>query len=223
MKYESFKKNGYIFPPRPEYKCPAADLDKYDNGQYIAMPKYDGSCCVVFTNGTELEVYNRHKERLSLLSNYKDIDFRGLAQTSNWFVYAGEYLNKSKYGETGVKENNKFVIWDVLVWDGKYLVGSTLTERLDLLESIFPCKRAIVTDKAMEVYDHLCCTTLNGIYKAPAYLGNFEELYKNIVKTQIYEGVVLKKKDSKLGFGMQELNNTDWQLKVRRESKNYAF
>lgn len=223
MKYESFKKNGFIFPPRALYKCPAADLDKYDTGEYIGQVKYDGSCCVVFTNGTELEVYNRHKERLSLLSNYKEIDFRGLAQSSNWYVYAGEYLNKSKYGETGAKENNKFVIWDILIWDGKYLVGSTLMERLDLLESIYPCNRAIVTDKAMEVYDHLCCTNLNGIYKAPAYLGNFKELYNQAVKVPLYEGIILKKKDSKLSFGLQEQNNSDWQIKVRRTTKNYQF
>jgi len=223
MKYESFKKNGYIFPPRPEYKCPAADLDKYDNGQYVGQPKYNGSAAVVFTNGEECLVYNRHRELLGLLSNYKEIEFRKLALTKNWYVYAGEYLNKSKYGETGVKEKNKFVIWDVLVYDGQYLIGSTLSERLDLLESIFPCNRAIVTDKAMEVYDHICCTNLNGIYKAPTYLGNFTELYKQIVKVDLYEGLVLKKKDSKLSFGMQELNNHDWQIKCRKETKNYSF
>ncbi len=224
MKYESFKKNGYIFPPRPEYKCPAGELDKYDNGQYLAQPKYNGTCVPIFTNGDELHVFNRHKERLALLNNYKGIEFRKLAITQNWYVYVGEYLNKGKYGETGVKERDKFIIWDVLVWDGNYLIGSTLTERLDLLESIFPCKRAVVgTDTGLEVYDHLCCTQFNGIYKAPTYMGNFAELYKLIVKVDLYEGLVLKKKDSKLSFGTQELNNHDWQIKCRKETKSYHF
>lgn len=223
MKYESFKKNGYIYPPRPEYKCPLDDLHKYDNGQYLGQPKYNGMAIAVFTNGTELEVYNRYKERMALLSANSKIEFRKLALTSNWYVYVGEFLNKGKYGETGVKESNKFIIWDVLVYDGQYLIGSTLSERLDLLESIFPCNRARVTDKAMEVYDHLCCTNLNGIYKAPTYMGNFTELYKQIVKVDLYEGLVLKKKDSKLSFGMQELNNHDWQIKCRKETKNYSF
>ena len=223
MKYESFKKNGYIFPPRPEYKCSPEDLDKYDNGEYIAMPKYDGSACVTFTNGKELQLYNRHKEELNLLSDYKEIDFMGLAKTSNWFVYAGEYLNKSKLGETGINENNRFVIWDVLVWDGRYLVGSTLMERLHLLENIYPCQRSVVKDTGIEIYDHLCCTELKNIYKAPAYLNNFKELYYNIINTQLYEGLVLKKRNSKLSFGLQEQNNTDWQIKARRETKNYQF
>lgn len=223
MKYESFKKNGYIFPPRPEHKFPAVDLGKYDTGEYLAQPKYNGSAAVVFTNGDECLVYNRHRELLALLSNFKEIEFRKLAQSSNWYVYAGEYLNKGKYGETGVKEKNKFVIWDVLVWDGNYLVGSTFEERLDLLENIMPCQRITVSDKGMEAYDHLCCTQYHGIYKAPTYTHNFIELYKQIVKTDLYEGLVLKKKDSKLAFGMQELNNHDWQVKCRKETKNYTF
>lgn len=223
MKYESFKKNGFIFPPRAEYKSPAADLGKYDDGTYFGQPKYNGMALIVFTNGEELHIYNRHKENMPLVAKNSQAEFRKLAQTKNWYVYAGEYLNKGKYGETGIKEKDKFIIWDVLVWDGKYLVGSTLTERLDLLESVFPCKRAVVTDKAMEVYDHLCCTELAGIYKAPTYTGNFTELYKQIVKTDLYEGFILKKKDSKLEFGLQELNNHDWQLKVRKETKNYSF
>lgn len=223
MKYESFKKNGFCYPPRAEYKCPAADLNKYDDGTYYASPKYNGMALLVFTNGEELHLYNRHKEYMALLTKNSECDFRGLAQTKNWYVYAGEYLNKGKYGETGVKEKNKFIIWDQLVFDGNYLIGSTLSERLDLLESIFPCQRAVVTDKAMEVYDHLCCTDLHGIYKAPAYLNGFEELYKQVVKVDLYEGLILKKKDSKLEFGTQVLNNHSWQLKVRKPTLNYAF
>lgn len=244
MKYESFKKNGFIFPPRAEYKCPAADLDKYDDGTYFGQPKYNGMCLPVFTNGEELHLFNRHKENLPLLAKNSQVDFRGLAQSKNWYVYVGEYLNKGKYGETGIKEKDKFVIWDVLVWDGIYLVGSTLSERLDLLENIYPCKRAIVkavpppvkqdgplswldepyrSKGELEVYDHLCCTNLNGVYKTPTYTGNWKELYSQIVKVDLYEGLVLKKKDSKLEFGLQELNNHSWQIKARKPTKNYAF
>lgn len=224
MKYESFKKNGFIYPPRAEYKCPAADLDKYDDGTYFGQPKYNGMALLVFTNGEELHIYNRHKEYMALLTKNSECDFRGLALTKKWYVYAGEYLNKGKYGETGVKEKNKFVMWETLVWDGEYLVGSTLTERLDLLENIYPCQRAIVgQQQGLEVYDHLCCTELNGVYKTPTYTGNWKELYSQIVKVDLYEGLVLKKKDSKLEFGLQELNNHSWQIKCRKVTKNYAF
>lgn len=218
MLYDKFQ---YIYPPRPEYKIPPGELDKYDSGEYLAQPKYNGSCCLVFTNGDDLYIYNRHKQLLSN-PNY-DIEFRGLARTKKWFVYAGEYLNKGKIGESGDKEKDKFVIWDILVWDGKYMVGETLTDRLKLLENIYPCQRAQVKNDQFEMYKHLCCTIYNGVYKAPTYKGNFQDLYNDLVKTDLYEGLVLKKVSSKLAFGFQPMNNTDWQVKARKETKLYHF
>ncbi len=221
MKYDKFK---YIYPPRPEHKTSPDKLDTYDNGEYIAQPKYNGSCCIVFTNGKELAVYNRHHELLNLLSNYKEIDFKALSLTNNWFVYAGEYLNKSKLSEHGTKDNNKFIIWDVLVHDGNYLIGETLQKRLELLENTFPCQRAVVKEHGnLEIYNHLCLTNLNGIYKAPSYLNNFQALYNDLVKVDVYEGLVLKKKESKLTYGFQELNNHEWQIKARKATKIYNF
>jgi ATP-dependent DNA ligase len=218
MKYNNFK---YLYPPRPEVKIPPSDLDKLDTGQYIAQPKYNGSCCVVFTNGKELHIYNRHKEPLSKYSS--KIDFLNLAANNNWYVYAGEYLNKSKLGETGLNENDKFIIWDVLVWDNEYLIGQTLLNRLRLLEDIYPCERAVVKKSGLEMYEHLCCTEFTGIYKAPTYINNFKPLYDDVVKTDLYEGLVLKKIDSKLSFGFNTLNNQDWQVKCRKETKIYNF
>ncbi len=222
MQYNNFK---YLYPPRAEYKIPPSELDNYDNGEYFASPKYNGSACIIATNGTEIEAWNRHKEKWPLLSAYKGIDFKRLQVTGNgkWFVYAGEYLNKGQAGETGEKERNKFVIWDVLVWDGKYLVGETLESRLNLLEATFPCQRSVVTSQGIEMYQHLCCTELKGIYKAPTYMGGFTDLYNELIKVPLYEGIVLKKKDAKLEFGLQELNNNGWQIKCRKPTKIYNF
>lgn len=217
MKYDQFK---YLYPPRPEYKTPPSSLETYDTGEYIAQPKYNGSACLVFTNGDELHIYNRHKRPLAKYSPF--IHFRELAKTKNWYVYAGEYLNKAKKGEMGDIERDKFVIWDLLVWDGEYLIGKTMEERLMILENIYPCQRAIVSDK-LEMYDHLCCTEHAGIYKAPTYGGGFDILYEELYETELYEGLVLKKKNSKLTYGFQEKNNSDWQIKCRKETKLYNF
>jgi ATP-dependent DNA ligase len=219
MNYQTFN---YIYPPRPEYKIPPQELINYDNGKYIAQPKYNGSCAMVFTNGKDLHVFNRHKEPLTKVS--KEIEFIKLAKTGNWFVYAGEYLNKGKLGEDGMKEKDKFIIWDVIVWDGKYLVGETLQSRLNLLEYIYPCNPAIIDNTGrLELYEHICCTEFKGIYKAPTYNDNFLELYNSIVKTDLYEGLVLKKHNSKLAFSFQQLNNHDWQVKCRKTTKIYNF
>ena len=211
----------YIFPPRPEYKIPPKELDTFDTGEYIVQPKYNGTCCIVFTNGTDVYVYNRHKNPMSWYN--PDIDFKGLAQSDQWYVYTGEYLNKGKLGENGIKEKDKFIIWDVLVWADQYLIGDDLLTRINLLEETYPSQRGKIGKDGLEMYEHLCHTNLNGIYKAPTYLNGFSKLFEDISKTDLYEGLVIKKIDSKLSYGFQELNNHDWQIKCRKPTKVYHF
>ena len=211
----------YIYPPRPEYKIQPKDLDTFDIGEYVVQPKYNGTCCIVFTNGTDVYVYNRHKNPMSWYS--PDIDFKGLAHSNQWYVYTGEYLNKGKLGENGTKEKDKFIIWDILVWANQYLIGDDLLTRINLLEETYPCQRAKISEDGLEMYEHLCHTNLNGIYKAPTYMNGFSKLFEDISKTYLYEGLVIKKIDSKLSYGFQELNNHDWQIKCRKPTKVYHF
>jgi hypothetical protein len=196
-------------------------LDTFDTGEYVVQPKYNGTCCIVFTNGTEVYVYNRHKQPMAWYS--PDIDFKGLAHSDQWYVYTGEYLNKGKLGESGAKEKDKFIIWDILVWANQYLIGDDLLTRINLLEETYPCQRGKIGENGLEMYEHLCQTNLNGIYKAPSYMNGFLKLFEDISKTDLYEGLVLKKIESKLSYGFQMLNNHDWQIKCRKPTKVYHF
>jgi ATP-dependent DNA ligase len=126
-------------------------------------------------------------------------------------------------GESLAKEKDKFIIWDILVNDGEYLIGETLENRLLLLENLYTGSRTSIGENSIEIYEHLLTTSLKGIYKAPSYLNGFLDLYKSIVATDLYEGLVLKKLSSKLTYGLQEKNNTDWQIKFRKETKIYNF
>jgi hypothetical protein len=211
----------YIYPPRPEFKVPPDELYKFEGQEYLAQPKYNGSCCLVFTNGEKCYVYNRHKNPMSNVS--PNIDFNQLAKSNHWYVYAGEYLNKGKLGEDGTKLNDKFVIWDVLVWQDQYLVGETLADRLILLEEEYPSNRIRVSPDGVESYEHLCFTNVENVFKAPTYTAGFTKLYNEIVEVDLYEGLVLKKAHSKLNFGFNELNNNDWQVKCRKPTKIYKF
>ena len=75
----------------------------------------------------------------------------------------------------------------------------------------------------MKTYAHLCVTKFANVYKAPTYTTNFEEVWKEIVDTDLYEGLVLKRRDAKLSFGFNEKNNNEWQIKCRKPTKNYDF
>lgn len=221
MRAVPYNKYSYLFPPRPVQTTKHTELSKYDNGEFIAQPKYNGTCCCVFISKDELVVMNRHRGEIT--SRYDHIDLKGLHRGEGWMVLCGEFLNKNKKGEDGTPFNLKFVIWDILVFDGQYLIASTLEERLQLIESLYPCSSMLVGKDKMESYKHLCCTKHQNVYRAPSYEKNFDKLYQSIVSTDLYEGLVLKRKSAKLSYGLQEKNNNEWQIKCRKPTLNYKF
>lgn len=217
-----FTKYKYLYPPRPENRISPDELDKYDTGEYLSQPKYDGACVNVFISNNFLKIMNRHSEAITN-PFMEDIDYMKLHKGNGFMVLSGELLNKNKVGEDGQSFNKKLVLWDILVYQDEYLIGRTTEERLNLLEKLFPCQRMQVGKEGIESYEHLCCTGIKGIYKAPTYTKYFSALYSDLVKTPLYEGVVLKRADAKLNFGFSEKNNHEHLLKCRRETLNYKF
>jgi hypothetical protein len=80
-----------------------------------------------------------------------------------------------------------------------------------------------VTPKGVESYEHLCFTNIENVLKAPAYASGFTKLFNEIIEVDLYEGLVLKKANSKLNFGFNEQNNNDWQVKCRKPTKIYNY
>jgi hypothetical protein len=204
----------YIFPPRPKNAIPDSELNFWDNGSLIAQPKLNGSNCVIFTNGEKSVVMNRHNQRLTNFqlsdSEIKDI-YRG---TGGWTILNGEYLNKSKSDETGQSFNHKFVIFDILAFDGEYLVGKTFEERVKLLDELYG---QVESEK-----DYLYKITEN-VYRVKSYLTNFKDIFDRLTPIDIIEGLVMKRKTARLELGTSENNNTKSQLKCRKATRNYKY
>ena len=207
-----YNKYRYIYPPRPEINLPSSELDKYDNGLWVGQPKLNGSNVTIFTNGTELHVYNRHN---SPLSNVKmsNNEFLSLYRGNGWFVLNGEYMNKSKINQKGNVFNQKLVIFDVLVYNGVQTIGMTFDERIELLNKLF----------ASTEYDGYINKISENVYIVKSFYQNFKNTYEKIFQIDMYEGWVLKKKGSKLKNGLSEKNNTDTQMKFRKPTKNYSY
>lgn len=217
-KYNEFK---YIYPPRPESAIDPKLLHEVGDG-WIAQPKFNGSCSILFINGRkEYKIYNRTAEELTL---QKPINYTDLNDCDNkYMVLCGEYLNKNKRGEDGKPFNHKFIIWDILVWKGEYLIGSAFEDRLIILYKLFGNSRGHVTAGGIIMFNHLHTTNVENVFMAPAYSNGFKQLYDELVHTDLYEGLVLKKAAGKLELGFREKNNSGWQIKVRKGTKNYSF
>ncbi len=210
-KYVTYR---YIYPPRPKNAISPDELDFWDNGSLVSQPKLNGSNCLIFTNGDKFVVMNRHNQRLT---NFRLTDdevknlYRG---NGGWLILNGEYLNKNKSDETGQSFNHKFVIFDILAFDGEYLVGKNFQERIELLDSLYS-----QTDSEKE---YLYSISTN-VYRVKSYINDFKNIFDKLTPIDMIEGLVMKRKNARLEIGTSELNNVKSQLKCRKPTRNYKY
>ncbi len=207
--YTSFK---YIYPPRPAIKAPSTALKTYERMGFIAQPKLDGSYGVLFMQANFVKLMGRHNN-LFARNILKESDLTSLYRGPGFTVLTGEYMNKSQRDVKG-KPFNGFVIFDILVYNGKHLIQSTFKERQELLDTLYP---------DYHDNDQFTVSLGNNMYRAKNFNEGFDELWKEAVKIEMYEGFVLKRPDGILENGIREANNTGWQLKIRKPTKNYSF
>ena len=203
----------YIFPPRPKNAIPDTELNFWDNGSLIAQPKLNGSNCVIFTNGIKTVVMNRHNQRLTNF-NISDNEIKDIYRGEGWMILNGEYMNKSKSDENNQVFNHKLVIFDILGFNGEYLVGKTFEERILLLDEIYG---QVDSDK-----EYLFKVTEN-VYRVKSYTIDFKNIFDKLTPIDMIEGLVMKRKNARLELGTSENNNTKSQLKCRKATRNYKY
>lgn len=207
IKYESFQ---YIYPPRPKNPIPPSDLKIWDNGMMIAQPKVNGTNCTIYLNGKEIYVFNRHGQRLSNFHISKD-EIMSLYRGTGWMVLNGEYTNKGKLIDTGVSFSDKFCLFDILVQNSNYLIGTTFEHRINLMGEFYGDPRNTLHQIS------------ENVFLVKSFYSNFVKIYDDLTKIDLMEGLVLKRRSSKLEIGSSENNNSKSQIKVRKPTKNYKF
>jgi ATP-dependent DNA ligase len=126
----------------------------------------------------------------------------------------GEYLNKSKQDENRIVFNHKLVLFDILVYNSEYLVGSTFQERIDLLDRLYGQKDS----EKSYLY-----SISDSVYRVKSFESGFKSTFDEFTKIDMIEGLVLKRKNAKLELGTSENNNIKSQLKARKPTKLYKF
>ena len=128
-------------------------------------------------------------------------------------VLCGEYMNKSQRDENNKIWNHKFVIFDIIVYNGTHLIGTTFEERYELLRKLY-------LDNLVKKHLHQIS---ENCFRVNSVMFGFKNVYNDITQYQMFEGLVLKKGNGKLENGTTENNNVRTQLKCRKPTKNYAF
>jgi hypothetical protein len=123
---------------------------------YLETDKY----CPLRGNGWYSQAMVNYciSENIIELTNINYVIYSSLSIPADYYNKFIEFLNKNKKGEDGKPFNLKFVIWDILVYESNYLVGSTIIDRLTLLENLYPCTKIAVDETHMNVLKHVCFT-----------------------------------------------------------------
>ena len=212
MKFDNYR---YIFPPRPKNAISPTELNIWDNNTLFAQPKFNGSNTTIYTDGRRVITMNRHGQKLTNFK-IKDNEILSLHKSDlgKWTVINGEYMNKGKLDESDKNFSDKLIIFDILVLNSEYLVGETFLNRIDLLNNSF---------RRYEVDSQTYSLITENIGMVKSYDSGFLNLFQDISKIDMIEGLVMKRKNAKLEIGNTELNNTKSQLKCRKPTKNYKY
>jgi hypothetical protein len=202
----------YFYPPRPETKSTPASIPTYERMGFYGQPKLNGSCAMLYTNGIDVKFMGRHADTFTRQLISKE-DLAKLHRGSGWMCLCGEFLNKSKKDSNNKTFDAKFVIFDILILDGKYLLNTTFEERLDILDTLY----------TLRPHDKFIDKINDYTFRVKTFKNNLKAVYDDIVTIDMYEGLVCKKANGKLEDGLRPNNNRMWQIKMRKPTKNYNY
>lgn len=207
MQYNDFT---YLYPPRPE-KGISSDLLHAFEGRYVAQTKKNGTCSIIFVSPDKtVTAMNRHNEDHRQWTPTAPVmkSFAQLAGTG-WYVFVAELLHNKV---PDIRDVN--YVHDVLVADGHYLVGTTQSDRQDILFDLLGTDDMVETDTHYIVNDNLWLTV--------EYETGFKTLFNSLVNPED-EGIVLKDPKAKLKLCARPSTNSAGMIKCRKPHKNYSF
>jgi hypothetical protein len=216
----------YFFPPRPEVKISFDNITTYDNGNYYAQVKGNGSAVVLqIEQDGSYDLWNRENQKYTKANG--NVNFAALYRgTIGRITICGEYLDKNLDGENG-NQNHTLIIWDILEYEGDYLLGKTVDERLTLLAAIYQTSSLTVNAKGqLERYKFILPIAANPncfLVRTWMPANIFQKIWLEATPIPVYEGLVFKKINAPLEPGFSIVNNTGWQAKCRKVTKNYRF
>jgi hypothetical protein len=204
-----------LYPPRPKNAVSPNHIYQYEGMGMFAQPKLNGSQGVLYVDKHEMMFMNRHKE---IITNVKmsHEEFRSLHSGTGQMIICGEYMNKNKKHINSNEFNHKYVLFDILMYNGVHLLGKSFEQRQQILDQIFP--KYTNFDGFISKIDRF-----DNVYRVKNFDNGFTNLYENLVSIDMYEGLVLKKKRAPLEVGIRQDNNHLAQCKVRKPTKNYSF
>jgi hypothetical protein len=184
----------FLYPPRPVFAIAPPLIGFYERRGWLAQIKKNGTCSVASNTNGLVEFRTRHNDMHKAWTPTDEAKEFFVAYPNSYFVFE---LLHSKGG--GVRDT--LYLFDVLKFGGESLVGSSLEKRLDLLQGL---------------------SVSGNISMAKTFKKNLAGLYKGLT-SPLDEGIVLKDPNAVLSECFRDGTNANWQVKVRKPTKNFGF
>jgi hypothetical protein len=217
----------YLYPNRPIlYSVDAPEILKFSyDPNFVAEIKKNGDrLCLQKENGKFLW-WNRHKE---LLKRYTPID-EVLDELNSLNIPDITQLDAELLHNHTKTDKHHLYFYDVYLWGGEYN-HDTLRQRRVFLENLFAGKKFKHLELAIQYVGKKPepNTTVSTDFdwlgpERKITVPDFQQLYYKVIPVPENEGLVIKNLNGKLIFNTAKSNDVDWQIKIRREHKNYKF
>lgn len=208
--YNEFK---FLYPPRPENAIAPHLMGYYEAQGWVAQYKKNGTNTIIAIGpDKEIILKTRHGEdhkAWSLTDSLAD-SLRDLFPEREWFVLCAELM----HSKTPTIKDSLY-IHDCLVWNSKFLLGSTFLSRNLLLTE------RLATN--VETKSHYLVDSTGKLWFAKLLTKDFLGTFQSIKDPQVDEGLVLKNPHGKLSLCLTPKANQSWSVKCRHETKNYRY
>ena len=213
MIYDKFS---YLYPPRPENAIPSGLLKFYENRNFIAQTKKNGTSNVIAVSPDRtIHAMTRHatKHKAWQPNHETQAAFQNLPG-DGWYVFVAELMHSKVSGLRNINYIN-----DILVNDGVYRIGSTFAARQKLLQRLFPncAEDSSGTHYIIDEHTWLAKNHTSG------FLNLFGSLMTGKKGNHENEGLVLKDPDAVLALCSKPNSNSSWMVKCRYQTSVLSF
>lgn len=209
-----------LYPPHPNTKITPNALKRYDNGEWVAQRKFNGTHILVnVAPNRDVGILTRHgtpPKLFSLSQRHIDQILALNLEAEKEYWLNGELLD---HKTTDPRYKGKLVFFDVLQ-AGRYLMRNpNQMERLALLDDI--CRHPTELEPA----NGIALQVSDDIFMAETFETDFEARFSEHIETDEIEGLILRKRNSAIdNFGRKEYD-VSWILRCRKPhgGGNYSF
>lgn len=227
--------NTYIYPPRPEGAIPRGDHSIFEDLGWIAQYKYnDTRCLIKFRTDGRIQLWNRHAEMIKAYHTPIQLQEQ-LEQLRDQLGPGHHLLDGGLLDKKHPSIKNTIVIWDILVQNGKHLIGTTYQDRYDKLQEFTTGLAWVYADDHRETCYTIGSKISDDIFIPTNWQPNdWERCWRTIDNINhpylntgsagpVLEGLVFKDPTGTLSHGFREKNNSDWLARSRVTTGRHRF